>query len=269
MDMDDVARYNSDRWDRLVEADALFTRPYPDLDAASARPRLDPEGRLGDLSGQRVLCLAGGGGQQSIAAALLGADVTVFDLSGAQLRRDREAAAHHGVALHIEQGDMRDLSRFDGASFDLVLHPYALNFVPDARAVFQQVARVVRPGGGYRVMCANPFTGGLTAEDWTGQGYPLSRPYLDGAPITYRDQQWVYHRTEGTDDIQPPREYRHALSTVVNGLVEAGFVILHLTEHTHSQPDAAPGTWEHFTTFAPPWFTFWTSYDPDALERPD
>jgi len=266
MGMDDVAGYNRDRWDRLVAANALFTRPYLDLDAASARLRLDPEGQLGDVSGKRVLCLAGGGGQQSVAAALLGADVTVFDLSGAQLRRDREAAAHHGVALRIEQGDMRDLSRFDHASFDLVLQPYALNFVPDARAVFQQVARVVRPRGRYRVMCANPFTSGLTAEDWTGQAYPLRRPYLDGAAITYKDQSWVYHHAEETGDIQPPREYRHTLGTVVNGLVNAGFVILHLTEHTHGQPDADPGSWEHFTTIAPPWFTLWTFYNPDILK---
>ncbi len=269
MDMDDVARYNRDRWDRLVGANALFTRPYLDLDAASARQCLDPEDRLGDVSGKQVLCLAGGGGQESVAAALLGADVTVLDLSGAQLQRDREAAAHYGVVPRIEQGDMRDLSRFDSASFDLVLHPYALNFVPDARAVFQQVARVVRPGGGYRVMCANPFTSGLTAEDWTGQAYPLSQPYLDGAATTYQDQPWVYHRAEETGDIQPPREYRHTLGTVVNGLVEAGFVIWRLTEHTHGQPDADPGSWEHFTTIAPPWFTFWTSYNPDAPGRKD
>ena len=40
-----------------------------------------------------VLCLAAGGGQQSVAFALLGANVTVFDLSETQLEHDRLAAA--------------------------------------------------------------------------------------------------------------------------------------------------------------------------------
>ena len=35
-----------------------------------------------------VLCLACGGGQQSVALALLNANVTVFDLSEGQLDRD-------------------------------------------------------------------------------------------------------------------------------------------------------------------------------------
>jgi 2-polyprenyl-3-methyl-5-hydroxy-6-metoxy-1,4-benzoquinol methylase len=53
------------------------------LDTASARACIDPDGWLGALDGLRVLCLASGGGQQSAAFALLGAQVTVVDLSAA------------------------------------------------------------------------------------------------------------------------------------------------------------------------------------------
>ena len=57
---DEVARYNVERWKALAEAGALYTRPLLDLDAESARARADSQGWLGDLSGRRVLCLAGG-----------------------------------------------------------------------------------------------------------------------------------------------------------------------------------------------------------------
>src|SRR5215203_5222740 len=97
--MDEVARYNQARWKALVEADALFTRPRLNLDVDSARQMVDSAGRLGDVSGKKVLCLASGGGQQSAAFALLGADVTVFDISAEQLERDREAAAHYGFEI--------------------------------------------------------------------------------------------------------------------------------------------------------------------------
>jgi SAM-dependent methyltransferase len=259
--MDSVARYNLERWHRLAQANALFTRPYLDLDPAAARSRLDPDGRLGDLSGKDVLCLAGGGGQQSAAFALLGANVTVFDLSSDQLDRDRQAAAHYQIAVTTVQGDMRDLSHLAAAAFDVVWHPYSLNFVPDARQVFRQVARVLRPGSLYHFNCANPFVSGLTEQAWDSHGYPLTRPYVDGAQITYPDAPWVHAASE---PIAPAIEYRHTLSTLINSLIEAGFSIRYFSDSAdfHPNPAAAPGTWDHFTAFAPPWLTFWCALQP-------
>ena len=93
---------------------------------------------MGDVAGKRVLCLAASGGQQAVAFALLGAAPTVFDLSDVMLERDRAAAAHYKVAIGIEQGDMRDLSRFDTDAFDLVYQAYSINFVPDVRPVLKK-----------------------------------------------------------------------------------------------------------------------------------
>src|SRR5687767_12883451 len=178
--MDEVAAFNLARWRALAEADALFTRPALNLDAAAARERVDPDGVLGPLEGKRVLCLAGGGGQQSAAFALLDAQVTVVDLSDAQLERDAQVAAHYGVDIEIIQADMRDLSALAANTFDVVQHAYSINFVPDVRPVFEQVARVIRPGGLYSLMFHNPFIHGLNPRSWDGDGYPLRQPYLDG-----------------------------------------------------------------------------------------
>jgi ubiquinone/menaquinone biosynthesis C-methylase UbiE len=254
--VDEVAKYNRTRWRHLVEADALFTRPALDLDPESARRRLDPGGRLGELDGKRVLVLAGGGGQQSIAFALLGARVTVIDLSDAQLAQDREAAAHHGVALRTVEGDMRDLSAFDAASFDVVWQPYSLNFVPDCRAVFREVARVIRAGGTYCVQVANPYFAGVGEADFNGDGYVVRLPYTQGAPVTTADAAWV----AGGRAVEPAIEYRQTLEAVINGLIDSGFRITHLDEGTETNPDprATPGSWDHFNAIVPPWLSFWT-----------
>ena len=183
--MDELTKYNMARWKALVEAEALFTRPALSLDPISAQHMLDPDGRLGDVASKDVLCLAGGGGQQSVAFALLRANVTVFDLSEAQLNRDREAAAHFNVDTKILQGDMQDLSQFEDAVFDIVYHTYSLGFVPNARLVFQQVARVLRPGGIYHFMCSNPFLLGMQALCLKTQ-----RSYLDTVSTT-RGSGWV------------------------------------------------------------------------------
>jgi ubiquinone/menaquinone biosynthesis C-methylase UbiE len=265
--MDDVAAFNQARWQALAEANALYTRPLLDLDAGSAQARVDPDGWLGDLHGKRVLCLAGGGGQQSAAFALLGAEVTVVDLSAAQIARDIQVAAHYGVRIRAIEGDMRDLSMLEAGAFDLVQHAYSVNFVPDVRVVFEQVARVLRPGGLYHLMFANPFTLAINPRDWTGEGYLLKQPYLDGTPIQSEDEVWVYGRDSTAETTPPPipgpREYRHTLSTVVNGLVEHGFSIQRLADAVSIYPDqnAKPGTWDHFVSVAPPWLIVLCRYD--------
>jgi ubiquinone/menaquinone biosynthesis C-methylase UbiE len=260
--MDHIAHYNLTRWQALAKANALFTRPYLNLDEATAQTRLDPEKKLGELRGKNVLCLAGGGGQQSAAFSVLGASVTVFDLSEDQLQKDRHVAAHYQVDIKTIQGDMRDLSALPANAFDIVWQPYSINFIPEARQVFRQVARVIRRGGVYRFNCANPFVSGLTEKDWNGEGYPLKHPYRDGSELTYPDSAWVYEKTD--EKVPQPREYRHRLSTLINGLIEQGFVIDHVSDSTDfsSDPNAAPGTWEHFTAIAPPWLTVWATYCP-------
>ncbi len=257
--MDEAARYNIARWQALADADALFTRARLDLTSETAQERVDPEGRLGDLAGKRVLCLAGGGGQQSAAFALLGATVTVFDLSEAQLERDRLVTAHYGLPITAVQGDMRDLSAFDDGAFDIVCQPYALNFVPNARAVFAEVARVLVSGGTYNLQCANPYATGVTNRDWNGTGYTLRGTYRDGEQVTYEDQAWVYRRENATNPVPPPREYRHTLGTILNGLIAAGFALAYLAENENNYPDpnVEPGSWDHFVSVVPPWIVFW------------
>ncbi len=195
--------------------------------------------------------------------------MTVFDLSEAQLQRDAEAAAHYNVNIKIVQGDMRDLSCFEKKAFDIVYQAYSLGFVPDVSTVFQQVACVLHAGGIYYFNCANPFFMGLSERDWNGEGYMLKYPYLDGAEITYEDQDWVYDRNQTNEPIQLPREYRHTLSTLIGGLVGQSFVILHVSDYSdfNPNPEAEPGTWDHFVSIAPPWLSFWASYRPDVLSQ--
>lgn len=266
--MDEIAKYNRDRWKALVDANALYTRPTLDLDELKARAMVDPDGDLGDLSGKHVLCLASAGGKQSVAFGLLGAEVTVVDLSSEQLAKDWETADHYNLALTLLQGDMRDLSALETRAFDIVYHPYSLNFVPDAEEVFRQVASVMKPGGFYSVMCANPFAIGVQSHDWNGVGYTVKMNYVQGQRIQYDDEVWVYDRNEyGT--IAPPVEYRQTLSKLVNGLVANGFVIFRVQEIAayNASYEAQPGTWDHFTTVLPPWLIIHAFFRPDVFNN--
>jgi SAM-dependent methyltransferase len=269
--MDEVARYNRDRWDELVRAGVKYGRPLLDLDSNMARQRYDRYGIIGDVKGKSVLCLAGGGGQQSAAFGLLGARVSVLDFSGAQLEKDREAAVHYGLETETVQGDMRDLSHFADDSFDVVYQTYSINFVPDADTVLDEVSRVTRADGIYHLGCANPMTHAVDDEAWDGNGYPLKAPYVEGAEIIDNSGYWDVQGDDGTSRrIKGPREFRHTLATLMSGLIDRGFVLLRVMETTVNGrpiPDGAdlePGTWEHFESVAALGLEIWASYRPNA-----
>ena len=86
-------------------------------------------------------------GQQGPILAAAGANVTVFDASEKQLSQDRLVAHRDGLSLETIQGDMADLSCFEGSVFDFIFHPCSNCFAEDIRPVWREAYRVLRPGG--------------------------------------------------------------------------------------------------------------------------
>jgi SAM-dependent methyltransferase len=259
---DEIVQFNRERWDALAKAGLEYTQPFLGLNTATARQVVDPYQLLGEVRGKQVLCLAGGGGQQSAAFALLGADVTVLDLSSVQLERDQEALTHYGLRARLEQGDMRDLSRFESSQFDIVWHAWSINFIPDTAPVFDEVRRVLRPQGLYHLTWGNPFTKGMDETDWTGNGYLMHHLYGD-CEVRYKSDVWDVHDPQGNvQQVVGPREFNHTLSTVVNGLINRDFQLLGMWEDDKGDAAAPPGSWEHFKAVAPRTLTLWARYQP-------
>ncbi len=245
---DETAKHNETFWDKLVSEGFVYTRPWLDLDrdqlrsfAAGKLPvmpspyaYLFPQPIFADVAGKSVLCLASGGGQQSAAFALLGAKVTVIDLSGKQLDADRKAAEHYGYDVEIVHGDMRDLSCFGDKSFDRVYQAISLVFVPDLREVYREVARVLKPGGLYAAGHVMPGTSHVEQTSWNGKGYLLSEPYRPGL---IDDDEW--------------KEYIHPFGDIFGGLIDSKLEIRGVWEdprHLHHDESAEPGSYEHLLT---------------------
>ncbi len=274
-----ITAYNKRQWEALVDAGVPCSRPVLNMTLEQARSLADKHGILGELHRRTVLCLAQGGGQQSVAFALLGAQVTVFDQSEKQLARDREAAEHYGFEIRTVRGDIRDLSAFDEGEFTVVSQGYSINFVPQVDRVFDDVARVLRAGGKYELMCHNPFVHGSWVDGcwgsrwpkedlWKGEGYPIRLAYIEGAEITTLDPHWNFFDGDGNPRRVPsPQEFRHLLSTVINGLVDRRLAILKIVEWPEGDPNSEPGSWDHYVSFAPPWLTIWSQKEEVPLNR--
>jgi len=267
--LDELAKHNKERWEALARANVPYSQPWLDLDTDSARRKVDPEGKMGDVAGKDVLCLAGGGGQQSAAFGLLGTNVTVLDFCQTQLERDREAAAHYGLQPRLVQGDMRDLSCFEEDTFDLVWHAHSLSFIPDPGVVIAGAARILRPGGMYRLSWHSAFSHVVEESTWTGKGYLIETPMIDGAEADDDEPYWdVDDGAGGVRRVPGPREFLHTHGGIINALVANGFVLLGFWEDpAGADPDAEPGTWAHRTHFIPPWVHIWTCLRPELLNR--
>ena len=113
-------------------------------------------------AGERVLDVAAGNGNATLAAARRWAEVTSTDYVPALLERARErAAAERLHAIDFREADVEALP-FDDASFDVVLSTFGNMFSPNSPRVAAEMSRVCRPGG--RIGMAN-----WTPESFIGQ----------------------------------------------------------------------------------------------------
>jgi ubiquinone/menaquinone biosynthesis C-methylase UbiE len=109
-------------------------------------------------AGDRVLDVAAGNGNATLAAARRFAEVTSTDYVPALLDKGRLRARADGLDAQFQVADAEDLPFADG-SFDVVLSTFGVMFTPDHHRAAAELLRVVRSGG--RIGLAN----------WTPDGF--------------------------------------------------------------------------------------------------
>lgn len=103
-------------------------------------------------AGERVLDVAAGNGNATLAAARRFGEVTSTDYVAALLERGRERAAAERLAVTFQQADAEALPFTDG-SFDAAVSTFGVMFTPNQEKAASELARVVRKGG--RIGLAN------------------------------------------------------------------------------------------------------------------
>lgn len=97
-------------------------------------------------SGQRVLDVAAGNGNATLAAARRFADVVSTDYVGALLERGRKRAEAEGLPVEFREADAENLP-FPDAGFDAVLSTFGVMFTANHARAASELVRVCRPGG--------------------------------------------------------------------------------------------------------------------------
>ena len=125
-------------------------------------------------SGTRVLDVAAGNGNATLAAARRWCDVTSTDYVASLLESGRARAQAEGHAVRFQEADAESLP-FPNASFDVVLSTFGVMFTANQDKAADELARVCKPGG--RIGLAN-----WTPESFIGQLFKTIGKYIPPAP---------------------------------------------------------------------------------------
>ena len=133
-------------------------------------------------SNQRVLDVAAGNGNATLAAARRFADVVSTDYVGALLERGRQRAQADRLPVTFQEADAEALP-FPDASFDVVLSTFGVMFTPNQQQAANELMRVCRPGG--KIGMAN-----WTPEGFVGRLFKTIGKYVPPAPGVKSPALW-------------------------------------------------------------------------------
>jgi len=125
------------------------------------------------LTDERVLDVAAGNGNATLAAARRGCKVVSTDYVESLLERGAERARAERLEVEFKTADVEALP-FPDASFDAVLSTFGVMFAPDHARSAAEMARVCRPGG--RIGMANWTPGGFIGQLFKVLGRHLPPP---------------------------------------------------------------------------------------------
>jgi SAM-dependent methyltransferase len=123
--------------------------------------------------GQKVLDIAAGNGNVTLAAARRWCDVTSTDYVDALLAGGRKRAEAEGLQVNFQNADAEDLPFADGA-FDAVASTFGAMFSPDQSRTATEMLRVCKSGG--RIGLANWTPDGFIGQMFKTIGKHLPPP---------------------------------------------------------------------------------------------
>ena len=151
-------------------------------------------------AGQRVLDVAAGNGNASLAAARRGAAVVATDYVGALLDGAAARAAAEGARIECRKADAEALPFGDG-EFDVVLSTFGVMFTPNQDQAASELVRVCRSGG--RIGLANWTPTGFIGQMFKVVGGHVPPPAGVRPPLQWGTEErlaelFAGHRVDAT-----------------------------------------------------------------------
>ena len=242
--MREYSQQNKEAWE--YSAYEFWTRTCGTPAERAKEDAADPEKMLRKYAayfdryeGVKVANICGSCGKKAIPLALLGAEVTVFDISEDNRRYAMETAEAAGVRISYVVGDVleTDLEKYGGA-FDVVfMEGGILHYFHDIGEFMRIMYALLKPGG--KMICSDfhPFTKIMDS-------LKLERPVMSYFSTEIYEGEMAHARfyPEEIRSRMPKCSLRrYTMSEIVNGVTGSGFRLDRLDEHPAWENDQLPG----------------------------
>ena len=137
------------------------------------------------VPGERVLDVAAGNGNASLAAARRGGDVTATDYVSTLLDQTTARARAEGLEIEVRTADAENLPDAD-ATFDAVVSTFGVMFAPNQERAASEMTRVTRPGG--RIGLTNWTPDGFIGQMFKIVGRYVPPPAGIASPLGWGDE---------------------------------------------------------------------------------
>lgn len=208
--------------------------------------RANPRGALKQFAkyfdaceGVRIANICGSCGKKAVPLAVLGAEVTVFDISADNQRYALELARGAGVEIDYQVCDVLEIDMEQyGGYFDMVfMEGGILHYFHDIDQFMGIMYRLLQPGG--ELICSDfhPFTKVMDALD-------LQQPTMSYFSTDVFEGEMAHARfyEEEVRRSFPKCSYRkYTISEIINGVIGAGFVFRKMEEYPSWTNPGIPG----------------------------
>ena len=242
--MREYSQQNKEAWE--YSAYEFWTRTCGTPAERAKEDAADPEKMLRKYAayfdryeGVKVANICGSCGKKAIPLALLGAEVTVFDISEDNRRYAMETAEAAGVRISYVVGDVleTDMEKYGGA-FDVVfMEGGILHYFHDIGEFMRIMYALLKPGG--KMICSDfhPFTKIMDS-------LKLERPVMSYFSTEIYEGEMAHARfypEEIRSKMPKCSLRRYTMSEIVNGVTGSGFRLDRLDEHPAWENDQLPG----------------------------
>ncbi|MDD4368636.1 MAG: class I SAM-dependent methyltransferase [Oscillospiraceae bacterium] len=252
--MDNHSLKNQKAWE--YRAYEFWTMNYGTPQEKAAQIKKDPRARLRyhqkyfeHIRGLNIANVCGSNGRIAVPLALLGATVTIFDISAANKRYAMELADCAGVSIHYELGDFYDvdLSRFENCFDFAYLEGGVLHYFHDLERFSTLLYRILKPGGRLILSDFHPFrkimATGIPGKNAVATGGNYFDCDIHDGEVAYKS----YFPQSEQDDFPDCSLRFYTLSEILNSVIQAGFNLREFNEHPNWDDEKIPG---EFTLYA-------------------
>lgn len=179
-----------------------------------------------NIEGEKIANLCGSNGRKAVPIALLGAEVTVFDISEENKRYALELAEHAGASIEFIVTDIYDidLKKFEGHFDMLYLEGGILHYFNDIDKLMSILHALLKDGGRMILSDFHPLIKCLSSDSDEVKYFDKE---LRSGDVAYKG----FFNEDEHQDFPNVTIRSYTLSEIINAVISSGFKLDKFDEH--------------------------------------